>query len=77
MRRGFCPTCGSPVIGARTGLPDAMTISAGSFDDPSVFKPQVVCNTSRGHAWDLIDPTVPRFPKMPPPMPGGDEQPAG
>jgi hypothetical protein len=50
MRRGFCPTCGSPVIGARTGLPDAMTISAGSFDDPSVFKPQVVCNTSRGHA---------------------------
>jgi hypothetical protein len=76
MRRGFCSSCGSPVVGATTGLPDAMTISAGSLDDPSVFKPAFVCYTSRGHTWDLIDPTVSSFPKMPP-MPGGDEQPAG
>jgi hypothetical protein len=73
MRRGFCPTCGSPVVGATTGLPDAMTISAGSLDDPSVFKPAFVCYTSRGHAWDLIDPAVPSFSKMP----SDAEQPAG
>jgi hypothetical protein len=75
-RRGFCPTCGSSVVGATTGLPNAMTISAGSLDDPSVFKPQFVCYTSRGHAWDRIDPAVPSFPKMLP-MPSDAEQPAG
>jgi hypothetical protein len=66
MRRGFCPTCGSPVVGATSGLPGVTTISAGSLDDPSVFKPQFVCYTSRGHAWDRVDPALPSFPKMPP-----------
>jgi len=73
MRRGFCPTCGSPVVGATSGLPGVTTISAGSLDDPSVFKPQFVCYTSRGHAWDRVDPAVPSFPKMPP-VPAGDKQ---
>jgi hypothetical protein len=75
MRRGFCPTCGSPVAGATSGLPGVITISAGSLDDPSVFKPQFVCYTSRGHAWDLVDPALPSFPKMPP-VPSAAEQPA-
>jgi hypothetical protein len=66
LRRGFCPTCGSPVVGATSGLRGVTTISAGSFDDPSVFKPQFVCYTSRGHAWDCVDPALPSFPKMPP-----------
>jgi hypothetical protein len=66
MRRGFCPTCGSSVVGATTGLPGMRTISVGSLDDPSGFKPQFVCYTSRGHAWDFVDPAVPSFPKMPP-----------
>ena len=76
VRRGFCPTCGSPLIGATSGLPEMRTISVGSLDDPSVFKPQFVCYTSRGHAWDLIDPAVPSFPKMPP-VSGAAEQPVG
>ena len=76
IRRGFCPTCGSPVVAGTSGLPEMTTIPVGSFEDPSVFKPQFVCYTSRGHAWDLIDPAVPSFPKMPP-MPGSAEQPAG
>jgi hypothetical protein len=74
MRRGFCPTCGSPVVGATSGLLGVTTISAGSLDDPSVFKPQFVCYTSRGHAWDRVDPAVPSFPKMPP-VPSAAEQP--
>jgi hypothetical protein len=75
VRRGFCPTCGSPVVSATSGLPGVTTISAGSLDDPSVFKPQFVCYTSRGHAWDRLDPAVPSFPKMPP-VPSDAEQPA-
>jgi hypothetical protein len=76
VRRGFCPTCGSPVVGATSGLPGVTTISAGSLDDPSVFKPQFVCYTSRGHAWDRIDPAVPSFPRMPP-VPSDARPPAG
>jgi hypothetical protein len=75
-RRGFCPTCGSPVVGASSGMPDMRTIPAGSLDDPSTFKPQFVVYTSRGNAWDLVDPALRSFPKMPP-MPSDAEQPAG
>jgi len=66
VRRGFCPTCGSPVVAATSGLRGVTTISAGSLDDPSVFKPQFFCYTSRWHAWDRVDPALPSFPKMPP-----------
>jgi hypothetical protein len=75
-RRGFCPTCGSAVVGGTSGMPGMTTVSAGSLDDPSVFKPQFVCYTIRGHAWDFVDPALPSFPKMPP-MASAAEQPAG
>jgi hypothetical protein len=65
IRRGFCPICGSPVMAATLGLPGVMTISAGSLDDPSAFKPEFVCYTIRGHAWDHVDQALPSFPKMP------------
>ena len=66
IRRGFCPTCGSPIL----GLPDdrfgALIIRVGSLDDPSVFRSQFVCYASRGHAWDVLDPALPRFSALPP-----------
>jgi hypothetical protein len=64
------------VIGASSGMPDMRTITAGSLDDPDLFKPQFVVYTSRGHAWDLVDPDLPSFPAMPP-RPGGDQERAG
>jgi hypothetical protein len=66
IRRGFCPTCGCSVLAATSGLPGVTTVSVGSLDDPSAFKPEFVCYTSRGHAWDLVDPALPGFAKMPP-----------
>ena len=69
IRRGFCPNCGCSVIGATSGLPDVTTVSVGGLDDPSVFQPAFVCYTSRGHAWDLVDPALPSFSEMP--MPEG------
>jgi hypothetical protein len=65
IRRGFCPTCGCSVVAATSGLPGVTTVSAGSLDDPGIFKPEFVCYTSRGHAWDLVDPALPSFPTMP------------
>ncbi len=65
IRRGFCPTCGSPVTGMPGGHPSVMTIRVGSLDDPSVFQPHFVCYTSRGRPWDFLDPTLPKFPALP------------
>jgi hypothetical protein len=47
-------------------MPGMTTISAGSLDNPGLFQPQFVCYTSRGHAWDLVDPALPSFTTMPP-----------
>ena len=64
------------MVSATSGLPGVTTVSVGSLDDPSVFKPEFVCYTSRGHAWDVIDPAVPSFAKMPddPGQPAGSTQ---
>jgi hypothetical protein len=67
VSRGFCPECGSPVIGKTSGFPGMMIVTAGSLDDPARFKPQFVVYTSSGHAWDHMDAKLPAFAKLPPP----------
>ena len=69
-RRGFCPECGSPVIGKSTGMADVVFLPAGSLDDPGLFEPTVAVFTESGHAWDHLDPGLIKFPSMPPEMPG-------
>lgn len=61
----FCPTCGSPVYLTFAAMPDLIAVSAASLDDPSRFNPHVVTYTVCGHAWDMIDPSLQRFEKMP------------
>ena len=65
--RAFCPVCGSPVYMTFAAGPDVFTVHAASLDDPGLFKPQVVTYGVRGHAWDHIDPALPKFDRMPPP----------
>jgi len=64
--RGFCSTCGSPVYLTFAAMPELFTIHAASLDDPGRFKPQIVTYAVRGHAWDPLDPALPKFDKMPP-----------
>ncbi|OMQ45024.1 GFA family protein [Ensifer sp. 1H6] len=64
--RAFCPTCGSPVYMTFAAMPEFFTVRAASLDDPSRYTPQVVTYGSRGYAWDHLDPTLPKFDKMPP-----------
>lgn len=64
--RAFCPTCGSPVYLTFSAWPELFTIHAGSLDDPSRYKPQAVTYSVRGHAWDHLDPALPKFDRMPP-----------
>lgn len=64
--RHFCPQCGSPVYMTFAAMPQFFTIRAASLDDPARYRPRAVTYTSRGHAWDLLDPALPKFEKMPP-----------
>lgn len=62
----FCPTCGSPVFGGTTSMPQMRTVRAASLDDPSVFAPQMVVFAAKAQPWDRVDGTLPSFPGMPP-----------
>ena len=63
---GFCPRCGSPVYMTFAANPEVFTVRAASLDDPSRYRPQLVTYRVRGHAWDHLDPDVPKFDRMPP-----------
>lgn len=62
----FCPACGTPVYLTFKAMPDLFTVHAASLDDPGRYSPQMVLYTKRGHAWDHLDSTLPRFDGMPP-----------
>src|SRR5262249_28067187 len=66
VSRGFCPGCGAPVMWQFARNPELCGILVGSLDDPSSFSPQFVFFTSRGHAWDQLDPALPKFDALPP-----------
>lgn len=63
--RGFCPECGSPVLGKIAEEPDIMVIQAGSLDDPSWFQPAMDIYTSRAQPWDFMNPALQKFEKEP------------
>lgn len=64
--RGFCPTCGSPVYLTSAAMPDLFTVHAGSLDDPGRYRPEAVMYRVSGHSWDVLDPALPQFDKLPP-----------
>lgn len=67
VKRGFCPTCGSGVMSENDGFPDMLFLRAGSLDEPGAFQPSLVVYASRAHAWDQVDPALPKIPEMPDP----------
>ena len=62
---GFCPTCGSPVYMTFAGKPEIFSVRAGSLDDPTLYRPQLITYRKRGYAWDKIDTTLTAFETMP------------
>ena len=46
VSRGFCPKCGSPVLWKFAVNPGVVVITAGSLDNPGIFKPQAVLYAS-------------------------------
>ncbi len=66
VSRGFCPTCGAPVLSKNSGMSALVFLRASSLDDLEVAKPQFVVYASRAPSWDQVDPNLPAFAEMPP-----------
>jgi hypothetical protein len=47
-------------------LAGLMGIRAGSMDDPSQYRPGMDIFTANAQAWVFTDPSLPKFPGMPP-----------
>lgn len=61
----FCPVCGTPVYLLFTASPEFIAVHAASLDDPGRFVPQVLTFAAAALAWDLVDPSILTFERMP------------
>lgn len=66
VQRGFCAACGSPVTILEPDRPKLVFLYAGSLDDSSGYRPAMNIFTDSAHAWAPLDPSIEKFPKMPP-----------
>ena len=61
----FCPQCGSPIYGTNNHNPDFVTVSLGTLDDSSDFKPAVAIYCRNKKSWDHLDEDVQQFDSQP------------
>lgn len=61
--RGFCGSCGSPLIVTTAASPRTVAIAAGSFDDPSWHRPTVDIWAGSAQPWDYLNPALRPYPK--------------
>jgi len=66
MQRTFCPACGTPMFSESAGRPNLIVVRAGTLDDPSIAKPEMIIWTSSAPAWAVFNPDLPRFEKAMP-----------
>ena len=65
ISRGFCGTCGAPVYSKNSGLRHLVFVRASVLDDPDAVGPQMNVFTGQAPAWDVMDPKIPAFDRMP------------
>ena len=58
VARGFCPTCGSPMMNRNSGYPRSLYVHAATLDDPSIFRPETVVFRAAAQPWDHVDPDL-------------------
>lgn len=61
---GFCPNCGSNILGKPEMTPDLVALTAGSLDDPNQFKPVLDIFTESAPPWELFAEETMKFPRM-------------
>ncbi len=66
VTREFCAACGTHILSRAPGMPGAVLIKPGSFDDPSVFgMPQMAIFTCDQQAFHTIPNGVAVFERLP------------
>jgi hypothetical protein len=67
MRRGFCPSCGTPVTSASDARPQYVILRVGTMDQPSLVAPAMTIWTDSAPVWAHHDPALPATPRGAPP----------
>ena len=63
--RNSCPVCSSLVFGGEPGKDDALTVYAGTLDDPSQFRPRIAIFAGSRPPWAVIPPGLKVFERLP------------
>lgn len=63
---GFCNRCGSSLFWRADGLPDVISICAGTLDPPTGLRTIEVLFTSTASDYQALDPNVPSWETEPP-----------
>ena len=61
--RGFCPSCGSPVVMKLERFPDAIGIHAASLDEPKQYAPAMDIFTGSAQPWDAMSASIDKRPR--------------
>jgi hypothetical protein len=64
VERQFCSICGSPIAYRSAAFANAIFLTAGSLDDPSIFEPSMVVYAASAPPWDAVDPQLKKFEHM-------------
>jgi hypothetical protein len=69
MRRGFCPTCGTPITSVADARPHLIFLRAGTLDDPNlIVGPEATIWVEQAPHWALISDDIPSYPAQIPPV---------
>tara|TARA_R110002049_G_scaffold36628_4_gene116558 strand:+ start:645 stop:929 length:285 start_codon:yes stop_codon:yes gene_type:complete len=65
VTKAFCASCGSPICGQNTRMPDYLTIPLGTMDDASGLDVEVVIFQRGRPHWDRLGTEVVSFATQP------------
>lgn len=63
--RAFCATCGTALFSRLEAMPDVLGIKVGTMDEPAQYRPAMDVYTASAQPWDVMNPELPKFEKMP------------
>ena len=65
--QAFCASCGTPVSGRNSAVPQFLALRLGVIDTPHDLAPQQVIWTQEAPAWAVFDPMLPHVSTQPGP----------
>jgi len=68
LSRGFCPTCGTPLLAQSSARKHLIVVRIGVFDETAQLGPASVIWTDSAPQWAQLDPALPNHARQPPPV---------